>query len=63
MGGESGATNTGQFIIKGITNKSNIMDSYLARPLDGNKGGGVMEYIINPQNVKPTKISTAKPAF
>ncbi len=62
-GGESGATNTGQFIIKGTTNKSNIMDSYLARPLDGNKGGGVMEYIINPQNVKPTKITTAKPAF
>jgi hypothetical protein len=39
------------------------MDSYIANPLDGNKGGGVMEYIINPQNVKPIKISIAKPSL
>lgn len=47
-GGESRATNTGQFIIKGTANKSNIIDSYLARPLDGNKGGNGVSY-------RPTK--------
>jgi hypothetical protein len=38
-GGESGFTNTADFVIKGRVKLSNIIDSRPALPLDGNRGG------------------------
>lgn len=62
-GAESGAINTGQFVIEGTVDPANIIDKYPARPLDGNKGGGVPEYIINPAHVNKTRVSGANPPF
>lgn len=62
-GGASGSTNTGQFVIEGTVDFKNIITSHPAQPLDGRAGGGVTEYIINPNNVKKTRVSGANPAF
>jgi RHS repeat-associated protein len=61
-GGESGSNNTGEFLIKGTVNKSNIITQRAALPLDGNTGG-LSEYIINPANVNVSSIKAATPNF
>lgn len=58
-GGESGATNTAEFLIKGKVNVSDIIKSRSALPLDGNKGG-LPELIIDPKNVNITDFSVLK---
>jgi RHS repeat-associated protein len=59
-GGESGANNTAEFLIKGRTSLSSVIESRPALPLDGNKGG-LLEYIINPKDVTVTDFSVLKP--
>lgn len=59
-GGESGATNTAEFLIKGTVNASDIIKSRSALPLDGNRGG-LKELIINPKSVSVTDFSVLKP--
>ena len=59
-GGESGATNTADFLLKGRAKASDIIESRPALPLDGNKGG-LPELIIDPKNVKLTDFSVLKP--
>jgi RHS repeat-associated protein len=59
-GGESGATNTADFLIKGRAKASDIIESRSALPLDGNKGG-LPELIIDPKNVNLTGFSVLKP--
>jgi len=54
--------NTGRFVIEGTVKKSSIIKSRLALPLDGNKGG-LLEFIINPKNVKINRVSGANPPF
>jgi hypothetical protein len=61
-GGESGANNTGQFVIEGTVDPKNIMLQRSALQLDGNKGG-LPEVIINPKNVTIKRVSGANPAF
>jgi hypothetical protein len=59
-GGESGANNTAEFLIKGRTSLSSVIESRPALRLDGNKGG-LLEYIINPKDVTVTDFSVLKP--
>ena len=59
-GGESGAINTADFMLKGKVNTNDIIKSRAALPLDGNKGG-LPEFIIDPKNVKLTDFSILKP--
>ena len=61
-GGASGANNTGRFVIRGKVKGSNIIKKRPAEPLDGNSGG-LMEYIIDPDNVKIERVSGANPEF
>jgi hypothetical protein len=55
--------NTGQFVIEGTVDPRNILKVKAAEPLDGNRGGGIPEYIINPKNVNKTRASGANPTF
>jgi hypothetical protein len=61
-GGASGANNTGRFVIEGTVNKSNIINTRSALPLDGNKGG-LWEYILDPSNVRIKRVSGVNPEF
>lgn len=66
-GGESGAVNTGQFVIQGtVEDASKCVSSRKALPLDGNKGG-LNEYIIpkaiESGAVKVTNVSGVNPEF
>jgi RHS repeat-associated protein len=58
----SGANNTGRFVIRGKVKGSDIIKKRPADPLDGNSGG-LMEYIIDPDNVKIERVSGANPEF
>jgi hypothetical protein len=49
-------------ISKGAVKKSDIIESRLALPLDGNKGG-LPELIIKPFNVTIKRVSGANPNF
>ncbi len=62
-GGESGANNTGRFVIEGTVKNKKIMRKKMADPLDGKAGNGVREYIINPKDVKIRRVSGANPEF
>ncbi len=62
-GGASGAINSGRFVVEGTVKPSYIMNQRPAIPLDGNAGGGVIEYLINPISVKITRVSGANPEF
>jgi hypothetical protein len=55
-GGQSGATNTGRFVIEGTVNTKNINNIKMADPLDGKAGNGVREYIIDPKNVQINRV-------
>ncbi len=59
-GGKSGAINTANFLIKGKVNPAKIIEIRGAKPLDGNKGG-LIEYIINPKDVKLINFSILNP--
>jgi hypothetical protein len=59
-GGESGVTNTAEFLIKGKAKVSDIIESRSALPLDGNKGG-LPDLIIDPKNIKITDFSVLTP--
>lgn len=66
-GGESGAVNTGQFVIQGtVEDASKCVLSRKALPLDGN-AGGLNEYIIpnaiESSAVKVTNVSGVNPEF
>ncbi|MCO5935526.1 hypothetical protein NAF17_08230 [Mucilaginibacter sp. RB4R14] len=61
-GGANGSMNSGQFVIEGTVKPNAIITNRAALPLDGNKGG-VPEYIINPKNVTPKRVSGANPNF
>jgi len=61
-GGVSGSTNTGQFVIEGTVNGSNIIKTRSALPLAGNSGG-LRELIIDPKNVQINRVSGANPPF
>jgi len=61
-GGESGSTNSGQFVIEGNVKKSDVIKQRPALPLDGNKGG-LPETIIDPKNVEIKRVSGANPPF
>lgn len=56
-GGESGATNTAEKMIKGTVKNKNIIKVRAALPLDGNSGG-LPEFIIDPKNVKVKSTTT-----
>jgi len=58
----SGANNTGRFVIRGKVKGSDIIKKRPADPLDGNSGG-LMEYIIDLDNVKIGHVSGANPEF
>jgi hypothetical protein len=49
-GGASGSNNTADFLVRGRVNRSDIIESRPARPLDGNRGG-LPELIIDSENV------------
>ena len=59
-GGESGATNTAEFLIEGKVNPYNIITKRPALQLDGNVGG-LLEYKINPANINITNFWVIKP--
>ncbi|MDX5328352.1 MAG: RHS domain-containing protein [Marinobacter sp.] len=59
-GGASGAINTADFLIKGTVKSADIIKSRSALPLDGNKGG-LIELIIDPDNVNITDFSILTP--
>ncbi|WP_228378384.1 RHS repeat-associated core domain-containing protein, partial [Chryseobacterium sp. CCH4-E10] len=59
-GGASGFNNTATFMLEGQVNIRYIIQTRPALPLDGNVGG-IIEYIINPNNVKLTNFSVIKP--
>ena len=61
-GGESGANNSGQFVIEGSVDPRNIIEQRSALPLDGNKGG-LHELIIDPKDVEIKRVSGANPPF
>ena len=49
-GGESGSVNTGEYLAVGVLHDMTGVEVHLALPLDGNKGGGVIEYYVpNPE--------------
>ena len=52
--------NTADFMIKGRTNVTDIIESRGALRLDGNNGG-LPERIIDPKNVNITDFSVLKP--
>ena len=59
-GGATGSMNTADFMIKGRTNVTDIIESRGALRLDGNNGG-LPERIIDPKNVNITDFSVLKP--
>jgi hypothetical protein len=59
-GGASGANNTGRFVIEGTVDIGDIKGIKLADALDGNKGG-LLEYKINPKNVRIDRVSGVNP--
>ena len=66
-GGESGATNTGQFVIEGtLTDPTKVVRTKPADALDGN-AGGLPEYIIpdavESGAVRVDRVSGANPEF
>jgi RHS repeat-associated protein len=61
-GGKSGAMNTGQYVIEGTVENSDIMIRRPAEALDGNMGG-LPEYLIDPEKVNINRVSGANPAF
>ena len=54
--------NTGRFVIEGTVKRSSVIKTRSALPLDGNKGG-LLEFIIDPKNVKINRVSGANPTF
>ncbi len=62
-GGASGVTNTGRFVLEGTVKNKSIIKTKLADPLDGQAGGGVIEFIINPKNVTVKRVSGVNPEF
>ena len=45
-GGESGSVNTGEYLAVGVLHDMKGVRVQLALPLDGNKGGGTIEYLV-----------------
>lgn len=62
-GGASGYNNTGRFVIEGTVKNKDIIKKTIAAPLDGNPGGGIREYQINPNNIKIKNVSGVNPEF
>jgi hypothetical protein len=58
--GASGSLNSANFMVIGKVKAENIIETRLALPLDGNVGG-LVEYIIDPKNVKLTNFKVLKP--
>lgn len=54
--------NTGRFMIEGVVKKSDIIKTRKALELDGNQGG-LIEYIIDPKNVKIKRVSGVNPEY
>lgn len=61
FGGASGLVNTAEFLVEGRVKSSQILKSRTALPLDGNVGG-LLEFIIDPANVRVTNISSMTPS-
>ena len=61
-GGDSGAFNSGRFVVEGLVRQSDIIKRRTALPLDGYSGGPT-EYIIDPNHVTVTRVSGANPDF